>query len=66
MLGLIGLVDGSLFPMKAPSAADEEACVCRKGFHAFNVQAIGDHNMIIRHLVARLPGATHDAFIFRY
>ncbi|KAL2102384.1 hypothetical protein ACEWY4_001552 [Coilia grayii] len=63
MPGVIGLVDGSLFPIKAPSV-DEVAYVCRKGYHAVNIQAIGDHNMIIRHLIAKWPGSAHDAFIF--
>lgn len=64
MPGVIGLVDGSLFPIKAPSGPDEPAFVSRKGFHAINVQAIGDQNMVIRHLVAKWPGSTHDSFIF--
>ncbi len=54
---------GSLFPMKAPSGEDEAPYVIRKGFHALNVQTIGDHNMIMSHLVARWPESTHDAFI---
>lgn len=64
MPGVIGLVDGSLFPLKAPSGPTEPAFVCRKGYHAINVQAVGDHNMIIRHLVAKWPGSTHDSFVF--
>lgn len=63
MPGVFGLVDGSLFPIKAP-IVDERAYVCRKGFHAINVQAVGDHRMVIRHLVARWPGSAHDSFIF--
>lgn len=63
MPGVIGLVDGSLFPIKAPTE-DEVAYVCRKGYHAINIQAIGDHNMIIRHLIAKWPGSAHDAFVF--
>lgn len=63
MPGVLGLVDGSLFPIKAP-AVDEGAYVCRKPYHAINVQAVGDHNMMIRHLVARWPGSAHDAFVF--
>ncbi|KAM4565920.1 putative nuclease HARBI1 [Odontesthes bonariensis] len=51
MPGVLGLIDGSLFPIKAP-VVDEGAYVCRKGFHAINVQAVGDHRVIIRHLVA--------------
>ncbi|KAL2085779.1 hypothetical protein ACEWY4_019099 [Coilia grayii] len=64
MPGVIGLVDGSLFPIKAPSGPTEPAYVCRKGYHAINVQAIGDQNMVIRHLVAKWPGSIHDSFVF--
>ena len=49
MPGVLGLIDGSLFPIKAPSGPNEPAYVCRKGYHAINVQAIGDQNMVIRH-----------------
>ena len=64
MPGVIGLIDGSLFPIKAPSGPTEPAYVCRKGYHAINVQAIGDQNMVTRHLLAKWPGSTHDSFIF--
>lgn len=64
MPGVIGLVDGSLFPIKAPSGPTEPAYVCCQGYRAINVQAIGDQNMVIRHLVAKWPGSIHDSFIF--
>ncbi|XP_041961997.1 putative nuclease HARBI1 isoform X2 [Alosa sapidissima] len=64
MPGVIGLIDGSLFPIKAPNGPSEPAYVCRKGYHAINVQAIGDQNMVIRHLLAKWPGSIHDSFIF--
>lgn len=64
MPGVIGLVDGSLFPIKAPRGPTETAYVCHKKYHALNIQAIGDHNMVIRHLVSKWPGSVHDSFIF--
>jgi hypothetical protein len=39
-----GAVDGTLIPIIAP-AEHEEAYVCRKGFHALNVQAVCDADM---------------------
>ena len=41
---VIGAVDGTLIPIIAPSEA-EEVYVCRKGYHAINVQAVVDHEM---------------------
>ncbi|XP_064646160.1 putative nuclease HARBI1 [Lineus longissimus] len=39
MPNVVGVVDGSLVQIKAPSV-NEPANVCRKGFHAINVQGI--------------------------
>ena len=36
---VIGAIDGTLIPIVAP-AVDEVSYVCRKGFHALNIQAI--------------------------
>ena len=41
---VIGAVDGTLIPIIATSEA-EEVYVCRKGYHAINVQAVVDHEM---------------------
>ena len=41
---VIGCIDGTLIPIKTPSE-DEPAYVCRKNFHALNIQAVVDHNM---------------------
>lgn len=60
---VLGCIDGSLIPIKAPSA-HENAYVCRKQFHAINTQAVCTHDMKFTNLVARWPGATHDAFIW--
>ena len=37
---VIGAVDGTLIPIIAPKGQDEPAYVCRKGYHAINVQAV--------------------------
>ncbi|KAK3092416.1 hypothetical protein FSP39_002572, partial [Pinctada imbricata] len=41
---VIGAIDGTLIPILAPGE-DEEAYVCRKNFHAINVQAICESNL---------------------
>ena len=60
---VIGCVDGSLIPIKCPSV-NENSYVCRKQFHAINVQGICTHDLKFSNIVARWPGATHDAFIW--
>ncbi|KAK3086191.1 hypothetical protein FSP39_015880 [Pinctada imbricata] len=59
---VIGAIDGTLIPILAPGE-DEEAYVCRKNFHAINVQAICESNLRFTNVVCRWPGATHDAFV---
>lgn len=59
----VGALDGSLIPIVAPSQ-NEEVYVCRKNFHAINIQAVVDHECRFTNLVARWPGSTHDASIF--
>jgi hypothetical protein len=54
------LVLGTLIPIKAPSV-DEHLYVSRKGYHAINIQCVCDANYMIRDIVAKWPGATHDA-----
>lgn len=59
----LGCVDGSLIRIKAPPV-DENVYVCRKQYHALNIQGICDHRMKFVNMVARWPGSTHDAFIW--
>lgn len=40
----IGAVDGTFVPIIAPKD-NEEIFVCRKNFHAINIQAVVDHKM---------------------
>ncbi|XP_046328221.2 putative nuclease HARBI1 isoform X3 [Haliotis rufescens] len=42
---VIGAIGGTLVPIRRPPADEEAAYVCRKGFHAINVQAICDANL---------------------
>ena len=37
---VVGAIDGTLIPITAPSGNDEPAYICRKGYHAINVQAV--------------------------
>ena len=61
--GVIGCIDGSLIRIKAPSV-DEPIYVCRKNYHALNIQGICDVEKKFTNLVARWPGSTHDAYIW--
>lgn len=46
----IGAVDGTLIPIKGMTGPEEFAYVCRKNFHALNIQAVADANMRLIHL----------------
>jgi hypothetical protein len=47
---VLGAVDGTLIPIKAPSV-DEHLYVCRKGFHALDVQGVCDANNLFTNIV---------------
>ena len=61
---VVGAVDCTHVAIKSPSV-NEEAYVNRKGVHTINVQAVCDSDMKVTNLVAKWPGSTHDAFIWR-
>ena len=42
---VVGAIDGTLIPIMGMTGDEEPAFVCRKGFHALNVQAVVDANM---------------------
>ncbi|XP_060083823.1 putative nuclease HARBI1 [Ylistrum balloti] len=60
---VLGAVDGSLIPIHTPSV-EEHLYVCRKGFHALNIQGICDANYQFLNVVAKWPGCTHDSHIW--
>ena len=57
-----GAIDGTLIAIKGPSI-DEPAYVCRKGYHAINVQAVCDPQLRLLNIVIRWPGSTHGSNI---
>ena len=62
--GVLGCIDCTHIPIKAPSAPEQEyAYVNRKGFHSVNVQAICNANMEFTNVTARWPDGHHDSFI---
>lgn len=63
MPNTLGCVDDTLIAIKAPSER-EDAYVCRKGFHAINVQGVCDHTKKLTNIVVQYPGSTHDAYIW--
>jgi hypothetical protein len=56
---VLGEVDGTLIPIKAPSI-DEHLYVCRRGFRALNVQEVCDANNLFTNIVAHYAGSTRD------
>jgi len=60
---VLGCVDGTQVPISAPHAS-EHLFVCRKGFHALNVQVVCDHQLRFTNIVAKWPGSSHDSFIW--
>ncbi|XP_048882111.1 putative nuclease HARBI1 isoform X1 [Brienomyrus brachyistius] len=62
--GVIGCIDGTHIPIKAPSV-NEGDYVNRKSFHSINVQIICDAAYVISNVEAKWPGSVHDARMFR-
>ena len=61
---VLGCVDGTQIAITAPTT-NEHIYVCRKGFHSMNIQATCDAKLRFTGIVAKYPGSTHDAFIWR-
>jgi hypothetical protein len=61
----IGAIDCSHVRIKSPGGPNAETYRNRKQFFSINVQTIADADLKIRNIVARWPGASHDAHIFR-
>lgn len=62
--GVIGAIDCTHVQILCPPGPTAELFRNRKGFFSINVQVIGDAELVIRNIVARWPGSTHDARIF--
>ncbi|CAC5385073.1 HARBI1 [Mytilus coruscus] len=60
---VLGAIDGTLIPIQWMSGDDEPTYVCRKQYHAINVQVICDAELKFTNTVVQWPGAAHDAFI---
>ncbi|XP_046578692.1 putative nuclease HARBI1 [Haliotis rubra] len=61
---VLGAVDGTFIPIRRPPIVEEAAFVCRKGYHAVNVQAICDSSLRFTNVVVKWLGSTHDSLIW--
>lgn len=62
---VLGAVDGTLIPIIAPKDNEPEY-VCRRGFHAMNVQVVADASLRFTNVVCKLPGSTHECvYVFK-
>ena len=61
---VIGAIDGTHIPILKPSTNDY-IYINRKGYASLNCQIVVDSNLVIRNLVCKYPGSSHDAYILR-
>ncbi|XP_015226372.1 PREDICTED: putative nuclease HARBI1 [Cyprinodon variegatus] len=61
---VIGCIDGTQIPIKAPSH-NEADYVNRHSIHSINVQIICDAGCLISNVEAKWPGSVHDSKIFQ-
>lgn len=62
--GVIGAVDGTHIPIKAPKH-NHEHYINRKGFFSVQLQVICDPDLFITDVFCGYPGSVHDARVFR-
>ena len=63
--GVIGAVDGTHIKLlQQPSVGHSELYRNRKDYFSLNVQIMVDHDLLIRDIVTRWYGSTHDSRIF--
>ena len=61
---VIGAIDGTHIPILKPSTNDY-IYINRKGYASINCQIVVDSDLVIRNLVCKYPGSSHDAYILR-
>lgn len=61
---VIGAIDCTHIAILSPGSERGELYRNRKGIFSYNVQTICDANLIIRNIVCRWPGGSHDSTIF--
>lgn len=62
---VMGSIDGSFIPIRAPFCQDIAPYLCRKDFICIVLQALVDCDMKFLHVYCGWPGSAHDARIFR-
>ncbi len=60
---VIGIIDGTLIPVASP-VVNEPLYICRKGYPAINFQIVCSYQGMFTDIVAKLPGSTHDSFVW--
>lgn len=60
----IGYVDGLEIPLEYTPSENPVPYFSRQRQYAIKMQAVGDYNRYIRHIVIGWPGSSHDARIF--
>lgn len=60
----IGAIDCTHIKISSPGGDNAENYRNRKNFFSINVQTISDDELMIRYIVARWPGSSHDSTIF--
>ncbi|XP_045499379.1 putative nuclease HARBI1 [Colias croceus] len=62
---VLGCIDCTHVKIQSPGGDDAELFRNRKGYMSINVQTIASANLLIRDVVARWPGSTHDSAIYQ-
>ncbi|KAG0427504.1 hypothetical protein HPB47_025432 [Ixodes persulcatus] len=67
--GVVGCVDGTFVAIKGPSKYDPTVTKalywCRKLYYALNVMVVSDADLRILAIDPRMPGSTHDSYVWR-
>ncbi|XP_015749673.1 PREDICTED: putative nuclease HARBI1 [Acropora digitifera] len=62
--GVVGAIDGSLIQIRAPEE-NPESYICRKKYHALQLQVVCDDNMMLLDAFTGWPGSVHDSRVLR-